>query len=188
MSFFDGVQVVKFSEFAKKINEITVNQPTPHSLEEFLRALWRIILIEKDKQPSWELFHQIISAGWTGEPMDFEETWLSITKNADFIESDTNSTLDDFDYLKATILFQIADLRRMENAGYWKRDPWSMIDGVASPTGESWYNLSPEIFMQCAVSGLTDHQKNDNTAIDVPDENITWRNLAELLILGQLYE
>lgn len=178
---------MKYPEFTEQVDKLQDQVRTASNLEEFLRAMWDSILKHKDSKPTWELFLQIISQAWANKPLDFDELWLSIDKSSDSVESKSGTQLDDFDYLKGTILYQIADLRRMRDAGYYEKDPIELFFGVQSPTGASWYNWSPEGFLDGAMSGLTSHYSNENSGIQVSDD-VTWRDLGELLYLGQLYE
>lgn len=177
-----------FRDFAEKVDAIRDAPRQPANLEEFLCGMWGSILKNKDKKPTWEMFLQIISDAWTGTPMEFDDSWMEIKKSADSVEIETGTELDDFEYLQGTILYQIADLNRMRDAGYYEKDPTELFFGVSSPTGARWYNWSPESFISCAIAGMTSHSQNENSIIHVDDEQVTWRDLASLLYLGQMYE
>lgn len=174
---------MKLDEFIEKINSLTKQTDSATDLEYFLRSLWKAILKYQDQEPSFELFQQIISESWTGEPIDFDKSWFAIKENANMIEIKTSTRMDDFEYLRGTILYQIADLRRMRDAGYFEMDGNILFMGVQSPTGSSWYNWSPEDFLNAATSALGSSNPKQNVV-----ETITWRDLAALLYLGQLYE
>lgn len=170
-------------EFIERINKIQTQKRIPSNLEAFLCGMWASSLKYHDLEPSWELFLQIISDGWTTTGMNFDTSWLSIVKSSDLIEIETNTRMDDFDYLKGTILYQIADLHRMRDAGYYEKDPMLLYFGLESPTGATWYNWTIEGFLEAANAPM-----DSDTADDMELEQATWRDLAELLILGQIYE
>jgi hypothetical protein len=174
---------MKLSEFVASIDAIMEKPHQWNNLEEFLRGMWGAALNNRDVKPTWELFVQIISDAWTNQPLHFDETWLEIKESADDIETKTEINLGDFDYLRGTILYQIADLRRMRIEGYFERDSVTLFWGVQSPTGASWYNWSPESFLECGTRGMIGHQGKDYSLV-----GCTWRDLAELLYLGQIYE
>ena len=174
---------MKLSEFVEQVMDVTEKPSKIVHLEEFLRSLWQVINVYKDQKLSAALFVQLLSEAWAGDPGDFDPEWLKIEESADDIEFDTNKQMDDFDYLKGTILYQIADLRRMRDAGYFEMDGNILFMGVQSPTGSSWYNWSPVSFLECGTRGMQGAARQD---IELND--FTWRNLAELLYLGQMYE
>jgi hypothetical protein len=108
----------------------------------------------------------------------FEEAWFEYT---DLPEEDRVE--DDFEFLRLTVLFQIADLRRM--VGNQLEDPHRGL-GVRSPTGHSWYNFQPLGYLECAMRGFA-----DNLAVGKLREyeiNCNWQALAIILELGRLYE
>lgn len=174
---------MKLSKFVTKTMEIAGRPSKLISLEEFLRSVWNTILIHQHGEPSASLFVQIISEAWDGDSGEFDSEWLKIQESADGIEFTTQKQMNDFDYLRGTILYQIADLRRMRNAGYFERGANVLFMGVQSPTGATWYNLSPKSFLECGTRGMKDGARED---IELND--VTWRFFAELLHLGQLYE
>ena len=173
---------MQFNEFNHSINAIFEKSHKWNNLEDFLRSMWGEILKNQDNPITWAILIDIISDAWTNEPLEFDEKWLDIIQSADDIEIERDVTLPDFEYLRGTILFQIADLRRMRDAGYFELDGNILFMGKQSPTGAIWYNWTPQDFLTCGIGGIGDHQGDDN----LPDA--TWRNLAELLYLGQMYE
>ena len=152
-------------------------------LEDYLRALWGAILKVKDTSPTWELFIQLFRDAYLIQPVDFDEAWLQIQQSADSIEIDKEIVIKDFEYLRGTILYQIADLRRMRDAGYFQRDASELYFGLESPTGARWYNWDSRSFVNRAIEGF---YGSSNPYRELDDA--TWRELAYLLYIGQLYE
>jgi hypothetical protein len=177
------MNVMKISEFVQQINVIRKQTEGKTNLEEFLRALWGEILDHQDDQPTWELFVQLISGAWVGNAPNFNQEWLQFTRDPLDTEFDTGESLSDFEFLRSTILYQIADLRRMADAGYFNRDPNVLYMGAQSPSGASWYNWTPNSFLEAATAGFRDGARGD-----VELTNATWRYLAVLLHHGQKYE
>ncbi len=60
-------------------------------------------------------------------------------------------------------------------------DEWREF-GVESPTGHSWYNFEPLIYLECALAGIS--------ANNVDGGSLTpgWRPFAWFLELGRMYE
>lgn len=179
-------------DFLQKMNRLQdKNTLKSTNLEEFLRALWgQIINTHKESAPTWELFVTLFEKAWIANPVPFDEAWFKITESAvsseytideegDYIPSEE---MEDFQFLQHQILYQIADLRRMRDAGYFERDGMELYMGVTSPTGASWYNFSIPSFLEAAF-GLT-YEANAYTNLD----EATWRDLGELLYMGQIYE
>ncbi|OKL52815.1 hypothetical protein BSZ40_01610 [Buchananella hordeovulneris] len=75
------------------------------------------------------------------------------------------------------IAFQLADLRKLAAAGTL-HDPHRFF-GVVSPTGNYWYNFTPEAFIECGAAGLADTDREDTAG---------WDLLALWLEFGRLYE
>ena len=52
----------------------------------------------------------------------------------------------------ATLLFQIADLHRMQ--GNTLEGEWRYF-GSESPSGNTWYNFDPMTYLECALAGMS---------------------------------
>jgi hypothetical protein len=88
--------------------------------------------------------------------------------------------VSDFEILKHTILFQIADLHRMgdvqQSNKFW-------YYGVTSATGNRWYNLNLYSYWTNGIRGMIDH-RGKNSEMTPMD----WADVAAFLELGRLYE
>lgn len=172
-------------------NFYTKNTSKSTNLEEYLRALWGEISKNRDAKPAWALFVSIFSKAWTANPLPFDEAWLEITESpisSEYTEDEegdliSGEKMEDFQFLQQQILYQIADLRRMREAGYFERSGMELYMGVTSPTGSSWYNLSISDFLDHTLGDL-EFGAYSYAGRDEP----TWRDLGELLHFSQIYE
>ncbi|MCP4366923.1 MAG: hypothetical protein GY797_02235 [Deltaproteobacteria bacterium] len=113
--------------------------------------------------------------------------------------------MDDYEYLQHTILYQIADL-------HWIKDleisPLDRYAGFKSPTGHTWYNTELAGYLECGIAGFYSHSENfdkkkmfqsSDSLSSILDElkpigrkldtiEFSWRDVAEILYLGQIYE
>jgi hypothetical protein len=167
------------------------------SLEEYLRSLWVVIEKYKDQPASYQLFTTLIAEAFETEPQAFDSMWLEYDKeilwdlvNGIYIIGNyddlklAEQTIDAYFILKHTILYQIADLYRMQ--GEPEKDPYSYF-GIDSPTGAHWYNFTVFTYWECATAGMEDHLKSWS-AIAHLFKTCTWATLAKLLVLGSMYE
>ncbi len=143
-------------------------------LDAYLRALWGMILKHQETAPSWMLFAYVIEEAFAADPVPFDSTWLDYQNPPD-LESD----LSPFEALQQMILFQIADLHRMEAAGTLDLSPEILFNGVDSPTGNHWFNFTSFSFLDCGAASADD---------SVHREECSWLDLAIFLRLGQIYE
>jgi hypothetical protein len=165
------------------------------SLEEYLRSLWIVVNEHKDDELNIAQVAFMIENAFNTEPSQFDSQWLSYEKplnwnrrnNSYVIESFENSQIkiiasnvDDFDILKHTILFQIADLYRMRDNQLKNEGRYFGID---YPTGNRWYNFDVFTYLECGTRGMGDH--NINT---IESTKCDWAGLAGILELGRLYE
>ncbi|EDY84606.1 hypothetical protein VDG1235_4238 [Verrucomicrobiia bacterium DG1235] len=73
----------------------------------------------------------------------------------------------------------------MKKEGTLEKDPTLLFGGVTSPTGYSWYNFEPHLFLDCAASGAVDIAGSDS---EQNLEEIEWTEFASILDLGRVYE
>jgi hypothetical protein len=163
------------------------------SLEEYLRALWALAqnwpddIIPTGKLAEW------FRDAFTAEVPPFDDAWRSI-------QSDDEGS----DYIGRTaweqcILFQIADLRRMAEAGTLENE--YRYFGIDSPTGFRWYNFDPCSYLECGVRGSLGGYTEDEVIVLIPPEDgasadspvvpvncLTWDQFADLLWCGAVYE
>jgi hypothetical protein len=159
-------------------------------------------VIEKSKShsPSYSLFVTLIDEAFVTQPYPFDEQWLAYesdlfwdyqndsyviqeSRNGEWIVTARN--VNDFEILKHTILFQIADLHRIPAEKL--SDPQRYF-GIKSPTGNTWYNFTPFDYWECATRGMEDHLRSSRSLRAKLFAKCTWATLAALLGLGQSYE
>jgi hypothetical protein len=163
------------------------------SLEEYLRALWALAhnwpydIIPAEKLAGW------FRDAFTAEVPPFDDAWRSIQRD------DEGSNNIGRTAWEQCILFQIADLRRMAEAGMLENE--YRYFGIESPTGFWWYNFDPWSYLEAAVwrsrGGYSEHEvimlippKNGASA-DSPVasvDGLTWDQFADLLRCGAVYE
>ena len=142
------------------------------SLEEYLRTLWALIQQHESNTVSFTLIAKLLADAFRLQPLPFEESWLEYSAPPD-------EGLDDFEYLRGMVLYQIADLHLMAQAGTIN-NPHRYF-GIDSPTGHRWYNFVPVDYLECAKSCSDDWE-------DAMSTECSWRYLALLLWVGQIYE
>ena len=91
---------------------------------------------------------------------------------------------DDFAVLQDTILFQIADLRRMHGAQTVDKMRYF---GLSSPTGSSWSNWDPVTYLECGTRGFISHLAAGHYR-DFTEARCNWITFAVILELGRVYE
>lgn len=141
------------------------------SLEEYLRALWQLAQGYQHTPLTFSLIAQLFETALTAEPAPFENEWLALYQQPPHLPKEY--TEREFAYFQHMILFQIADLHRMKNAGMLDKPGHILWLGVESPTGQTWYNVG--------IAGFI-HQSA--YAIQHPG----WIAMGELLYSGQTYE
>jgi len=148
------------------------------SLEQYLRALWYLVQEHQTTDITYDWVATALRRSFSVDPAPFEVSWLDYTD-----PPDEGQVRDDFEFLRRTVLFQIADLRRM--AGRQLNDPYREL-GVQSSTGSTWYNFEPHLYLECAMRGFIDNLKVGRWT--EYERHCTWRTLAIVLELGRLYE
>jgi len=161
----------EFIEFISKLAELE----TKRSLVEYLQALWSLIQSHENEEPSFSLFEQLLSESFETNPTPFNESWLEFSRLPN-----PKTEIESFEFLRQTILCQIADLHRMKNM---QISPVEKYSGFTLPTGNTWYNFDVSSFLECASAGLQGKRKANSSSI-----KCDWEDLAEVLALGQLYE
>jgi len=161
-----------------------VSLPCDRPLEHYLRALWGLIEREKNSKPSYELFAHFLLDGFTEPPVPFKPEWYE-HREAPLVW--VPQAIKPFDYVKGTILYQIADLNRLAETIAHTENLWF---GVKSPNQKStWYNFESCTYLSAALRGMTDNLKSPRSVIrNVIDLSPDWTTLAILLHMGQGYE
>ncbi|HEY4021197.1 MAG TPA: hypothetical protein VGM75_21095 [Pseudonocardiaceae bacterium] len=173
------------------------------SLEEYLRTLWGLGSSEKDRTtvPA-VLFGDLVVQAIHAPAPSFNDTW----RGMDF---DLSAASDEFDAWERVILSQIADLRDFAE-GPEQHFPEFGVDTPRRPTSGTrasplrWYNHSVPSYLECAMAGafggwdLADGIRKvlpDPTGQfhPIPPDTISlpplsWAEMTEFLICGQVYE
>ncbi len=146
---------------------------TSLSLQEYLQSLWGLLQPLAGQKVTYGLLARCLEQAFLAPSVPFDEAWLEYREPPD-LEDDSADT---FAILRQMIWFQIADLHRLAQIG--KLDDPHRYLGLRSPTGHSWYNFDPSLFLECAVQSM----EEDGFATEAD-----WLDLAILLWLGQIYE
>ena len=188
----------------RTLNDLLISIPTSGmlkyagSLEEYLRGLWRVVEKNRHQTPSAALIEKMLNEAAIVEPTPFDEDWFRYEQppyDQTYQEENDNS----FEYLKRTLLFQIADLRRMREAGTLNLSPITLFGGVDSSSGNRWYNFHVVDYFECGERGYRSHCENFGVRNEwlkgfppigrpINSTECTWRDLAELLEFGRVYE
>ena len=167
------------------------------SLDTYLRTLWGLIQREQNTP---DLVGKLFAEAFVKEPLPFDEDWLQYKA-----PSLDNKPMNDYEYLRHTILYQIADLYRIRDL---EISPLDRYAGFESPTGHIWYNTELAGYLECGVSGFYSHSEGFNNkdlshssdplssllselkpvGREFNSTEFSWRDVAEILYLGQIYE
>jgi hypothetical protein len=91
--------------------------------------------------------------------------------------------------MQDTILWQIVDLRDMDEAGMLRNE--DRYFGIDAPRGNRWYNFDPMTYLECAAAGT---YRGFTTPPDIPDdpvfeiEEVSWDDFTRFLRAGAFYE
>jgi len=162
------------------------------ALEEYLRSLWWVVSQSQPSEPTPELLAEWLEAAFTTEPPAFDPAWRERHRQQPQESAD-------FSDWENGILFQIADLRRMAEAGQLE-DEFRYF-GITSPSGNLWYNFNPVTYLECGVAGTFGGYAADERIILIPApegesddspiwslERFTWLDFLEFLECCRLYE
>lgn len=156
-----------------------LEENTP-SLEQYLSALWQVVSAGQEKLLSDKQVVEWLGAAFEQRSPEFRQEWLSVQKGDLYLrDSYDDATFEDWENL---ILFQIADLKRMDETGML--DDEYKFFGIDSPSGERWYNFDPSGYLKCAATAVFG-QDNDS---DREGEPFSWGDFIQFLICGQIYE
>lgn len=161
------------------------------SLEKYLSSLWSIVSQERHVALTAEKFVEWLAQAFVAPAPDFNTDWLQRTSH--------NSDACGFDGWENLILFQIADLRRMDEAGLLQNE--YRYFGIDSPTGTRWYNFDPLTYLECGVRGeLGGYAEDEVIVLIAPSEGesadspvyevnqFSWDTFTGILQCGQCYE
>lgn len=186
-----------YAEFYEAIKAIAARgEETQTSLFEYLLALLKLVKEREKKRLDFELLCEILEAAFTAKGAEFNPAWLDIKEppqneiwTAKFTNPELNlsslrknsASKEDATYALSVIKFQCAELERMRASGDLN-DPQRWL-GIVSPSGNQWYNFTPESLLECGAAGIMDGAEDENEAV-----NISWASLGELLEIGRIYE
>lgn len=175
----------------RDLAEFINNDLLPHyaqdykgSQEEYLRSLLAVVNQYQQEPATCDLLIAILKQSFATAPPPFDRAWLTYTEppfSRYAQEPPYQVVLSDFEFLQRTLLFQIADLRRMSEENQINDLAWF---GVVSPTGHSWYNFHPYSLLECAMSGIIDNMVGQECV----DGECSWNTLADILEMGRIYE
>jgi len=162
------------------------------SLEEYLRALWSLAKDHGQPEIMLPLFLNWIENAFATPAPEFDSSWNKVFP-------DFEKDWDSYEDWHSMILFQIADLRRIKNAGQLS-DKFRYF-GLQSPSGESWYNFDPFTYLECAIRGVFGGYEEGEVIVLIPPQEgesgnspvfeikaLSWGTFAKLLYFGQIYE
>ncbi len=114
-------------------------------LEQYLRSLWALAR----EWPGDDIPLEVL-AGWLRDALlhpapAFDDRWRALPQPR---EDAAVMPRDAWEHL---LLFQIADLRRMAEAGMLADE--NRCFGLDSPSGARWYNFDPCSYLECGVCG-----------------------------------
>jgi hypothetical protein len=169
----------------------TVEKQSMPSLEKYLSALWSVVSQEHDTPLTPEKFVEWLEKAFVTPASDFNPLWLE--------RNSYNQDLSDFQEWENVILFQIADLRRMDEAG--KLQDEYRYYGIDSPSGSRWYNFDPLTYLECGIRGALGGYAEDEVIVLIPPpegesadspiyevQQFSWDTFTWILRCGQSYE
>jgi hypothetical protein len=180
----DAAYIQTSSQFREFMIVIAQSQAKNYqgSLEKYLCSLLSLVQESKNQKASWRLFAELFIKAFSNTPISFDEDWLNYKSPPMMILMRQPPQKDGIEELQEILFYQIADLHRMEQAGYFKNDEimrelW--FGEKKSPTGFKWSNFTPDSFLESMNYGLSE---NSNVT------ECSWTDLAIVLWLGQIYE
>jgi hypothetical protein len=160
-------------------------------LGDYLRSLWQIVRADAAAPLSAERLLGWCAAAFSAPPPAFDQAWMDL-KPAGW---DDDATFAEWE---SVILWQIADLRRMEAAGTLEQP--DRYFGIDSPSGARWYNFDPLGYLECGIRGTFGGFQESEVIVLIPPESgsadspvyelpaLTWADLCLVLEYGKEYE
>ena len=174
----DSSAIVTRAEYNAFIRNLLDRTQDEGTLEEYLRALLGLVRKHQDIQVTSSFIASLFEQAFDAPPLPFEEKWLTNQRpELPGLDGMLEGEEENFKLMEQLLLYQIADLVRMERAGIFNKDPWSLSFGAMSPTNHYWQNLYPHGFISVGMGGISPEWKADS-----------WFELGVLLWLGQIYE
>jgi len=169
-----------------------LGNPTGRTLDEYLRALWRLGLERRragvDQLRPVELI-ELLTEAFAAPPVPFDPGWRALR------DQTIEELPDGFTQWEATVRDQIVDLDELDRSGLAeraRRRPQRF--GVDAPGGSRWFNLEPVSFLISACAGTfaaSDYDRGlDDSwprfSADDPLTDVDWERFAHFLARGQL--
>jgi hypothetical protein len=174
-----GFRIRTGREFQAHIKDLVENEAYfyQHSMESYLRSLWRLVNKHRGERVTYDLIARLLKEAFSQEPLPFDETWFNY-EYPPYGVDDTRLIEDDFHFLQELILYQIAELNRMQTDAVPDEPPEFPWLGVPTQNGEGWYNFHPGDFLESAVALMP---------ADADLGQANWADLGHFLRLGQIY-
>ncbi len=152
-------------------------------LEDYLRALWVLIARYRDEPVTPNLFARLFAGSFWQDPGKFREDWFLHP-----LSLDNEDSIGDYEYLQHAIITQVVELH----------------SASGSPQKQSllsnWSSLEVEDYVDAAAGGFRAHcqykmARGKGTANsrgrigrNLASTQCSWRDLADILELGKVYE
>lgn len=173
-------QIRSFFDFRDYLKELVAPAETYEgSLEDYLRAVLRAVIEHEHDSYTWKLQARILTDGLSLTPLPFDQVWMEYTGPGELVRANSEEDLTNvYEAALSLLKYQIADLHRMAEAGTIN-NPLRYY-GIDSPTGNRWYNFTPDGFLECAYAWLS--------GVRGDFSECSWFDFGLLLWAGQDYE
>ena len=166
------------------------------NLESYLSALFLLVQETEDAALNVDKLLHLLETAFTSEAIAFDNKWLLIRSAPDEnvmsrkftnpeiqppSDKSTESEYKGKEFTLAVLRFQIAELHRMRDMPHVNKSEYL---GLASETGNYWYNFDPFTNLECGARCLID-SGGDGTSHELI---CNWETLGELLEMGRVYE
>lgn len=161
------------------------------TLDEYLRALLGALYHYKDAEPAYASFGELFKSGFDAVPLQFHLSWMNLKAlpfvhfepNPDdidntLIDPQTKKTVTKFEVLEKTIMFQIADLRRMEEESgeiISSDDDMESTDPMKEIEVSQWANFDTVSYLTAIMCWIYNEHETE----------CDWLTLTDLLEYGR---
>jgi hypothetical protein len=169
-------------------------------LDDYLRSLLSLVEEHHAQPVTYSLLASLLRDAFDAPPVQFDASWLAYA----YPPLDQEPALTPLERLRRMLRYQIADWHRMRESGILENE--YRYFGIDSPTGNRWYNFSPEEFLECGTAGMgfdrTEDMSEDEYVVlhggidlkgrELPESGKeippSWDIVTDLLWMGQIYE
>jgi uncharacterized RDD family membrane protein YckC len=157
------------------------------SLDKYLLTFLSTVHKYKSEIPSYQLIGRIFEQAFVYQPVEFDDDWLQINPTRfihlephpkDFdnllVNKETNDVVSKFEVLEKTLMFQIADLKRISN-GEFEIKGENDTSRMVSSSGSIWVSTDTINYLKYSIYGLF---KDTETQCD-------WLTLTDLIDYGR---